>query len=108
MIIRTVWTARVSEELSSLPRRRFGNAPQSRTVPLRSLDRNRTVNLSYFMGSMPETPPGRKAIMPNNHHLMKKNCPPRHMLEIKLRTPGTLFPFLSFWSHAALSAVFGD
>jgi hypothetical protein len=60
------------------------------------------------MGSMPETPPARKAIMPNNHHLMKKNCPPCRKLEIKLPAPGTLFPFLSFSRGMALSAVFGD
>jgi hypothetical protein len=60
------------------------------------------------MGSMPETPPDRKAIMPNNHHLMKKNCPLRHRLEIKLQAIVTLFPFLSFWRRVAVSTVFVD
>jgi hypothetical protein len=60
------------------------------------------------MGSMPETPPGRKAIMPNNHYVMKKNCPHCKTLEIKLRRLDTLFPFLSFSRQTALSAVSGD
>jgi hypothetical protein len=60
------------------------------------------------MGSMPETPLGRKAIMPNNHHLMKKNCPHPRRLEIKLRPSGALFPFLSFSGRMALSRDSGD
>jgi hypothetical protein len=60
------------------------------------------------MGSMPETPPARKTIMPNKHHLMKKNCLLHRKLEIKLPTPGALFPFLSFWPETTLRADFGD
>jgi len=60
------------------------------------------------MGSMPETPPPRKAIMPNNHHIMKKNCPHIPPLEIKLRACGALFPFLSFSRKTGLWAETGD
>jgi hypothetical protein len=60
------------------------------------------------MGSMPESPPPCKAIMPNNHHPMKKNCPRHEWLEIKLRRTGVLFPFLSFFGRMALSADSGD
>jgi hypothetical protein len=45
---------------------------------------------------MPETPLGCKAIMPNKHDLMKKNCRLPQKAEIKLRHGVTLFPFVSF------------
>jgi hypothetical protein len=57
---------------------------------------------------MPETPRPCKAIMPNNHHVMKKNCPHHRRLEIKLRGFDVLFPFLSFFGRMALSADSGD
>jgi hypothetical protein len=57
---------------------------------------------------MPETPFHRKAIMPNKHHAMKKNCRRCRRLEIKLRASGALFPFLSFSVGTALWADSGD
>jgi len=91
-----------------LPGAVAGPFAQSRKAPLRSPDRNRTARLSYFMGSMPESPLPCKAIMPNNHHPMKKNCPRREQLEIKLRDFGALFPFLSFQRETGPAAVSGD
>jgi hypothetical protein len=57
---------------------------------------------------MPETPLPRKAIMPNNHHLMKKNCLRFRVLEIKLRHFDALFPFLSISGKSDISAESGD
>jgi hypothetical protein len=60
------------------------------------------------MGSMPETPPGCKAIMPNNQQVMKKNCLRRTRREIKLPVLEALFPFLSFSSRMASLIGAGD
>jgi hypothetical protein len=57
---------------------------------------------------MPETPLARKAIMPNKHDLMKKNCRLPRKLEIKLRDGTTLFPFLSFSGLCILPDQYGD
>jgi hypothetical protein len=57
---------------------------------------------------MPETPLARKAIMPNKHDLMKKNCRLPRKLEIKLRDGATLFPFLSFSRLCILPDQYGD
>jgi hypothetical protein len=57
---------------------------------------------------MPETTLRCKAIMPNNQHLMKKNCLHRHGLEIKLRHRSTLFPFLSFYTGTTAARHGGD
>jgi len=46
--------------------------------------------------------------MPNNHHLMKKNCPRHRQVEIKLRAFGALFAFLSFSGKTGISAETGD
>jgi hypothetical protein len=57
---------------------------------------------------MPETPLACKAIMPNKHDLMKKNCRLPRKPEIKLRDGATLFPFLSFSTTLTMLDQCGD